>query len=214
MGFYTRFKDPAARKEIVRYYSFLEKHDDVYRGNRPHAERCLLFPRSRVHEGDVAAVEAFRKTRQGAARPARPVRRAARRPLTPSGPATGRSGLDESAAASGLSRFKAPTTVRVSASRPKGRDEVTLHFVNYNREEPKEKRSAGRGIKDEKPIAVEGVGVDLVLPIGFKAKGVRVASPEAPDLVEVKHSADVHRVRFDVPRFLVYSIARVELAKE
>ena len=46
---------------------------------------------------------------------------------------------------SGVSRFEAPATVRVSASRPAFGNEITLHLVNYNREEPKEKKSAGRG---------------------------------------------------------------------
>src|SRR5262249_46265404 len=57
MGFYTRFKDNQARQEIVRYYRFIEKHDAIYRGNRSHAEVLLLYPRTKVHEGDVAAVD-------------------------------------------------------------------------------------------------------------------------------------------------------------
>ena len=36
---------------------------------------------------------------------------------------------------------------------------------NYNREEPVMKRSPGGGIKDEKPIAIDAVGVDFVLPV-------------------------------------------------
>ena len=43
MGFYTRFKDPEAREEIVRYYRFLAPNDALYRGNRPHAEVVLLI---------------------------------------------------------------------------------------------------------------------------------------------------------------------------
>src|SRR5262249_54424981 len=57
MGFYTRFKDPEARKEIVRYYQFLAKYDDLYRANTPHAEVLLLYPRKAVHDGKVEAVE-------------------------------------------------------------------------------------------------------------------------------------------------------------
>ena len=60
MGFYTQFKDPLARQEIVRYYGFLAKHDSLYRASRPAGEVLLLFPRTRVHEGDVAAVAAFK----------------------------------------------------------------------------------------------------------------------------------------------------------
>src|SRR4029077_622631 len=61
MGFYTQFTDPAARAEIVRYYQFLRRHDAIYRANRPHSEVALLFPRSRVHRGDAAAVADFRE---------------------------------------------------------------------------------------------------------------------------------------------------------
>ena len=68
-----------------------------------------------------------------------------------------------------------------TASRPKSGGELTLHFVNYNREEPAKKRSGGSGIKDEKPIAAEGVKVDLALPKGAEVKGVVAASPESPE---------------------------------
>jgi hypothetical protein len=255
MGFYTRFKDPMAREEIVRYYRFMDKNDAVYHGNRSHAEVLLLYPRSRVHAAaDVAAVEAFKKT--GKTLLDRHVlfdvlpddmataeRRAAYRAVVdPSSVVSGASGATGASGASvpsgttaaaeasgnneragkaalslppGLSSFTAPSTVRVSASTPSGASgkpgEITLHFVNYNREEPAKKRSAGTGIKDEKPIAVEGVGVDLVLPAGAKVTTVRVSSPELPEAVEVKHAVTGGRVRFTVPKFLVYSIARVEL---
>ena len=79
MGFYTRFKDPVARKEIVRYYHFLEKHADLYRGQPLSCGGGAALPAHAASiEGDVGAVEAFKKIGQGAARPACPVRRAAR----------------------------------------------------------------------------------------------------------------------------------------
>ena len=58
MGFYTRFTDPEARQEIVRYYQFLKRYDAIYRANRPHAEMVLLFPRLKVAEGGMVAVDA------------------------------------------------------------------------------------------------------------------------------------------------------------
>src|SRR5688572_21674053 len=61
MGFYTSFTDPEARREIARYYNFLRRNETLYRANRPHAEVLLLFPRSRVHEGDVTAVARFKE---------------------------------------------------------------------------------------------------------------------------------------------------------
>ena len=83
--------------------------------------------------------------------------------------------------------------------------------MNYNRNEPAEKRSPGGGIKDEKPIAAEGVKADFVLPKDAKVKKVIVATPEEPDGVEVKFEVKDGRVKFDVPKFLVYAIARVVL---
>src|SRR5262249_38671833 len=160
-------------------YRFLEKHDDAYRANRSHAEVALLYPRSKVHEGDVAAVEAFKQLGkklldQHVLFDIVPDDR-----LTSSQRVDYRAVLDATGATDlpgGLSAFQAPATVRISASRPQKSNEITLHFVNYNREEPKEKRSAGRGIQDEKPIAVDGVAVDFVMPAGAKISRVLVSS--------------------------------------
>src|SRR5262249_21782699 len=143
MGFYTRFKDPAARKEIVRYYRFLEQYDAIYRGSRSHAEVLLLYPRSRVHAGDVAAVEAFKGLGRQLldrhvlfdilpdASATAEQRALYRRVLAFPYPAK----LPEDLLG-GLSRFEAPATVRISAGRPLTGNELTLHFVNYNRTEP------------------------------------------------------------------------------
>ncbi len=217
MGFYTPFKDPAARREIVRYYRFLDRHDGLFRGNRPCGEVLFLYPRSKVHDGDVAAVDAFRKRGKELLDrhvlfdvlpddiASADVRARYRAVVAADGPPD---------LPAGLSRFTAPATVRVSASRPKAGGEFTLHFVNYNRDEPALKRSAGRGIQDEKPIAVDRVDVDLALPAGAKVARVVVAAPEAADDVEVKYVVRDGRVRFTVPQFLVYAVARVQVAGE
>ena len=39
----------------------MEQNDVLYRANRSYAEVLLLYPRSMVHEGNVEAVEAFKK---------------------------------------------------------------------------------------------------------------------------------------------------------
>jgi hypothetical protein len=216
MGFYTRFKDPAARDEIVRYYRFLEKNADIYRGHRSHAEVLLLYPRSRVHEGDLDAVAEFKTlgkklldqhilfdilpddlltdVRRNTYRMVMNVSKPAELPKN-------------------LSRFDAPRTVRVSASQPspfseKG-GEVILHFVNYNREEPKAKRSAGRGIQDEKPIAVESVKVDLALPAGIMPTRVDFLTPESLATVQLPHEVKDGRLHFTLPRFVVYGVVRI-----
>ena len=56
--------------------------------------------------------------------------------------------------------------------------------------------------------------VDYVAPKGTKAARVLVLTPESPDAVEVKPISAKGRVRFTLPKFLVYAVARVELAKE
>ena len=215
MGFYTRFKDPEARKEIVRYYQFMAKYDDLYRGNTSHAEVLLLFPRTAVHAGDVEAVADFRGRGQKALDSHALFGVLPDDLLTPATREKYKVFIEVTShvivVSGGLSAFTAPKTVRVSASKPAKGGEVTLHFVNYNRTEPKEPRSPGGGIKDEKPIAAEGVKADFVLPKDAKVKKVIVATPEEPDGVEVKFEVKDGRVKFDVPKFLVYAIARVVL---
>lgn len=214
MGFYTRFKDPEARREMVRYYNFLEENDAVFRGNRSHAEVLLLYPRSRVHEGDVGAVESFRQIGKDLL-DRHVLFDVLPDDLLPSLKKVGYRSVVEvtkpASLPSDLSTFQAPKTVRVSASRPNQGNEVALHFVNYNREEPVKKRSAGSGIKDEKPIAVDEVAVDLVLPEKTRVARVVFSAPEAPKNVELRSEVRSGRVRFTVPRFLVYGVARVGL---
>ena len=174
----------------------------------------LLFPRSLVHEGDVAAVAAFKKLgKQLLDRHilfdvlpddlATPVHLAhyqrvfeASKEAAAKLPAT-------------ASRFEAPATVRISASRPEKGEDIVLHFVNYNRNEPKDAKSAGRGIVDENPIAVEGVKVDLALPKGFQPGKVEVMSPEEPRPTGLKVEHAAGRLRFTIPRFLVYAVVRI-----
>ena len=212
MGFYTNFKNNEAREEIVRYYRFLDKNDAVYRGNRSHAEVLLLYPRSKVHLGEVAAVEEFKKLGTKLLDqhllfdilPDDRITAAKRSDYRAVLEVGGAEKLPE-----GLSTLKGPSTVRISASRPSAGGEVTLHFVNYNRQEPAMKRSPGAGIKDEKPIACEGVLVDFMLPKGATAVKVLTSSPESPEPVETPFATKEGRVQFAMPKFLVYSIARI-----
>ncbi|QDU20077.1 hypothetical protein [Urbifossiella limnaea] len=215
MGFYARHKDPEARKELVHYYRFMAANDSAFKGNRPHAEAVLLFPRSKVHQGDVASVEAFKTAGRDL------LDRHVLFDVLPDDLATpervrGYRAVVDSARGielpTGLSTFAAPKTVRVSANVSASGKELTLHFVNYDRDEPKEKRSPGGGIKDEKPRAVDGVKADVVLPAGARVTAVRVVTPEG-EPVAVPFEARDGRLRFAVPRFLVYAVARVELAK-
>jgi len=224
MGFYTRFSEPAAREEIVRYYNFLERYDGVYRGNRPAGEALLLYPRSRVHAGEVAAVEEFKRLGyellnrhvlfdvlpDDLATPERLAEYAGRVFAVAEA-----AGANDSFGAAGYvySSFDAPSTVRVSASRPAAGNELTLHFVNYNRVEPAEKRSAGGGAGDEKPIAAAEILCDARLPAGRRVVRITALTPESPGGVELAFTESDGRVRFMLPGFLVYGVARIELTR-
>jgi hypothetical protein len=223
MGFYTKFKDPAARAELVRYYRFLAKYESLFKANRPHAEVLLLYPRSRVHAGDLAAVEAFKKVGRDLLDrhvlfDVIPDDEWAKRPVAPPDAAAGETTRKPYAVGGAptknvpelpgrLSAFDAPKTVSVSASRPAAGGEVTLHFVNYDREEPAKRRSPGRGIEDERPIAVAGVKVDLAVG-GAKVGAVKFVTPEGEEAA-LKFESAGGRVKFQLPRFLVYGVVRV-----
>lgn len=224
MGFYTAFTNPLARREIVRYYQFLKRLDPIYRGNLPHSEVALLFPRRQVHGGKVAAVERFRKLGQVLLDAhvlfdvwpddQLPAERAARyaKVITVADSADGVvAGLTRR-----LSRFDCPRSVQVSASRPAGNDhELDLHLVNYNRLElppgSDGKPSKGAGIEDEKPLAVSGIVAEMVLPEGKTLKSVRFLTPEAVEVRTLEAQVKDGRVRIDVPEFLVYAVVRMEL---
>lgn len=221
MGFYTRFTDPAAREVIARYYQFLKKHDGIFRGNKPYGEVLLMYPREAVRAGNVAAVENFKEIgRQlledhilfdvlpdDLATPEtlkkyRSVQR------------TEKIGVDVAASdASMLSQFNAPKTVRVAASRPAKGNPLDLHFVNYNREEPPLARNGtpnpGRGIQDEKPIAVKPFDADVLLPEGETVSQLEFLTPEQNESQSLKYEQKDGRLQFSVPEFLVYGIVRV-----
>ena len=164
MGFYARFTDSLARTEIARYYQFLKQHDALYRASRSHAETVLLYPRQAVHNGDVGPVETFRKlgTRlldEHVLFDVLPDDAVTSATLAKYRHVVSTDSPDIASAIDNMkrSRFDLPYTVRVSTSRPADSAELTLHFVNYNREEPARRKDGkpgtGRGITDEKPIA-------------------------------------------------------------
>lgn len=221
MGFYTRYTDPEARKVIAQYYQFLKKHDAVYRANRSHAEVAILFPRKAVHAGNVESVEQFREigtklldqhvlfdvvpddlaTDQSLARYSHVV--SVEKPQTHAVIADSR-----------RSRFEFPYTVRVSASRPANGGGLAFHFVNYNREEPPRgkngKPSAGRGISDEKPIAVQESKVVIRLPEGQTVSQVTFLTPETAAAMPLQIRVVDDRLHVALPEFLVYGVLLIE----
>lgn len=220
MGFYTNFSDPAARAEIVRYYRFIKRYDELFRGNRPHAEGVLLYPRSEVHKGNVAAVEEFKKAGKqlldlhvlfdvkpdDLASPAELAgyQRVFRFPFDATLPVPEQ----------GRSRFEAPTTVRVSANRSATGNVLTVHFVNYNRIEPSQKKSAGSGIVDEKPIEAKAIPSDILLPPGSRAASVQVMTPETAEPMNLAFESKAGRLQFTMPNFLIYGVVKIALDQE
>lgn len=211
MGFYTIFKDALARKEITRYYQFLAKHDSLYRASRPAGEILLLFPRSRVHEGDVDAVETFRQRGKQMLDAHVLFDVLPDDLLTPEVRKRYRAIVDVTKPIgdlpAGLSTFQAPKTVRVSLDRTAAKDALVLHFVNYAREDKAPNR--GKGIADEKPLAVKGVEVDLALPEGMKASKLEWLTPEMSGMSKLDATIEKGRLRFTTPEFLVYGVVRI-----
>ncbi|HEX5102725.1 MAG TPA: hypothetical protein VFV87_02880 [Pirellulaceae bacterium] len=220
MGFYTRFTEPEARTEIVRYYQFLKRYEEIFRGNRSHAEAVLVYPRIAVAAGNVEPVEQFRQAGKRLLNAHVLFDVCSDEVEQPAGDAaTVIRTTEEAEQAAGTvsSRFDAPATVRISASRPAKGDELDIHFVNYNRTEPPKNKdgtpSTGRGIMDEQPIESPEIKCDVLLPKGFKAAIIEAITPESPDPQPISFTQSDRRIQFTQPKFLVYSIARIKLAR-
>ena len=217
-GRLANFNDPQSRQELVRFFRFMKQHDDIYHASRAAGECVLLYPRSEVHQGRFTeAMSAFNAVGfkllddhvlfdvlpDDMATPENLARY--RRVFTISSLGEMRPEYYD-----GLSRFEAPSTVRVSASRPEKGNTWDIHFVNYNRKEPPENERTGRPA-DENPIPVSGVTADLVRPAGLSVGKIEWMTPESPESRELSIEHAGNRVHFTAPEFLVYAVARVHL---
>jgi len=218
MGFYARFSDPSTREVFARYYQFIERHDTLFRGNFPHAETVLLFPRKAIWQGNLEPLEDFRKLGrnlldQHVLFDVLPDDLATAK-IIAKYQATINPTKDALPSRKSLSRFVAPATLRVCANRPAKGNEIDLHFVNYDRDElPKRangKPNHGRGPTDERPKAVSGIKVSFVLPAGMKVNEVEVISPEYEKPLHPDFQFADGRIYFTMPEFLVYAVARLK----
>jgi hypothetical protein len=222
MGFYTNFRDLDARDIVVRYYRFMHDLDEVYRGNRSHAEVCLLYPRSHVHKNaDVAAVAKFKQVGE------RLLDEHVLFDVRPDDlphPAPGQyaavidpTQVELEALSSILPKVRtvttAPWTVRLSASRPaSGENEIDLHLVNYNRMEQnteKNPKNAGRGALDEKPLMAPAVPINFIVPEGMTLTTATAYSPDWPEPRTVPLRVTKNIARVTVPEFWVYAVVRL-----
>lgn len=240
MGLYARYTDPEARAAFVQYFNFMRGIDDCLHANRSHAEVCLLYPRTGVHErADVAAVRKFKLF--GEKLLDDHVLFDVRPDDLPPSPS------DQYAAVIDVTKCDLvdlpkllpkkrttavmPWTVRLSASVPEQGGELTLHLVNYNRTEPDRQRhlkagadprnpeyeykpSAGGGAMDEKPIAAPATTIKLLVPAGIKLSQAVAHSPEwdAPKPLTTMLNRDV--LTIEVPEFLVYCVVRLPDASQ
>lgn len=211
LGFYAIFKDALARKEITRYYQFLAKHDALFRASRPAGEVLLLFPRTRVHEGDVESVALFRQRGKELLDQHVLFDVLPDDLLTPTLRERYSTIIDVTKPAEQLlmsqSRFNAPPTVRISIDRTAAKDALVLHLVNYAREDGAPNR--GKGIADERPLAVKSVEIDLALPKDMKTGKVEWLTPEEPIGRMIEAKIINGRLRFATPEFLAYGVVRI-----
>jgi hypothetical protein len=80
--------------------------------------------------------------------------------------------------------------------------------VNYNREEPADKKNRGSGIKDEKPIAAPTGQAELKLG-KLPVASVEFLAPESEQPRALEFERVGSRLRFRVPEFLVYGVVRI-----
>jgi hypothetical protein len=213
MGFYTNFKDKAARAEIVRYYHFLEKQDKLLRGAKPAGEVLLVFPRALVHDGDVAAVDDFRK------RGKELLDRHVLFDVMPDDLVTSKicqsyraviEPIKPLSLPDGLTQIKAPVTVRASIDRTAANDALVIHLVNYARESGAPGK--GKGGVDERPLSVKGVAITFGPECRQKIGKVEFLTPEQSDRRQVLGLTKTNLgPRIEVPEFLVYAMIRIEL---
>jgi hypothetical protein len=203
----------------VRYYGFLRRYAELYRANRANGEVLLLFPRSRVHQGDVTSVARFKELGKRLldthvlfdVLPDDSDRalRARYKSIIDSADTklTVDSAVDK--LSPDISHFDLPATVRVSTSRPANGTEITLHFVNYNREEPADKKNRGSGIKDERPLSAPPSQAHVKLGQGMQIARVEFLTPEADEPRALEFQQISSDLRFRCPEFLVYGVVRI-----
>jgi hypothetical protein len=100
--------------------------------------------------------------------------------------------------------------VRVSLDRTAKGDALVLHLVNYAREEGAPNR--GKGIADERPLAVKGVEVELMLPEKWRPGPIAHLTPEGEPR-ELPPIMRAGRMVLQVPEFLVYGIIKIEVQR-
>lgn len=108
-----------------------------------------------------------------------------------------------------LSRIEAPWTVRVAGYR--GGRRLTVHVVNYNRDEARAAEEKLKGPAAELPLPATGIGMQLRIPGDDRVRRVKVWSPGAEKAKEVDFGMSGGTLTFELPSVLVYSIVEIDL---
>jgi len=58
---------------------------------------------------------------------------------------------------------------------------------------------------------VKGAEVDFVVPEGLQVEAVEFLTPEDPDPQRIEFATADGRIRFELPEFLVYAVARLKV---
>ena len=110
----------------------------------------------------------------------------------------------------GGTRITAPWTVRSTAYLQD--DRLLLHLVNYNRDEGETREERGAKPKNERPIAVENISVDLALPQGRRALSVKLHTPDGGEALNIEARLPPHRAVFTIPKIGVYGVVEITLS--
>lgn len=112
----------------------------------------------------------------------------------------------------GFTCFQQPATNSISEEAfPEGRRRLIVHLVNYRRD--RRGIPGVQGAALERPVTEEQIFVKLRLPAGWRAKSVKLYSPETFSRGRTLKFGEVHgpAVLFHVPELYVYAVASLEL---
>ncbi len=116
------------------------------------------------------------------------------------GDAFGQQFLKELATLPGTPRLAtdAPWFVRVRGWRPQSVDALVVHWINYLQDE---------GAAVEIPIPIGPLQVECEVPDGCRVERVEWIYPEMREAAVLQHEEAGSKVRFSIPRLIVYGVS-------
>ena len=102
-------------------------------------------------------------------------------------------------------RTDAPWSVRARVWRAENTDAIPVHWINYRQDEAP---------VIETPIPTEPIRVDLLLADGDTVDRVEWRYPEMKNPLKLDHEITDGRVRFQIPRLIVYGMSVIHLKSD